>query len=68
MTEAQKMIAYLKEIGVSKYRIAKEISLSKGTLGNWDSGKTAPDPDKLAKLKRFYESEKTKKNEVDYEI
>lgn len=64
MTEAQNIIAHLKKMGVTKYKIAKNINLSKGTLANWDSGKTIPDPDKLAKLKNFYDNiNKTKKGE-----
>lgn len=53
--KASIILEALKKKGFTKYKTHKETNISQATLGNWEKGKTNPDPDKLEKLKKYYE-------------
>jgi transcriptional regulator with XRE-family HTH domain len=54
-TFTQKLVAARKDTGFTQKEIARELNIPRSTLANYETGRTQPDLETLAKLADFYE-------------
>ena len=54
-TFKQKLIAARNNTGFTQHEVAKELNIPRSTLANYETGRTKPDLETLAKLADFYE-------------
>lgn len=54
MTLGEKIEFYRKDMNMSQEELAKKICVAKGTVSNWESGKSVPDGDKLIELSKLF--------------
>jgi len=54
MTTNEKIFKLLKEKGVTQYRLAKDLDISDGLVGDWKRGKSSPTSERLVKLAIYF--------------
>jgi len=55
MTINEKIFKLIEEKGITPYRLAKDIGVSMGHIGDWKSGRSSPTSERVVKLAKYFE-------------
>jgi len=51
----EKIFKLIEEKGITPYRLAKDIGVSMGHIGDWKRGRSSPTSDRLVKIAQYFE-------------
>ena len=54
MTINEKIFKLIEENGITPYRLAKDIGVSMGHIGDWKRGRSSPTSERLVKLAKYF--------------
>jgi len=54
MTINEKIFKLIEDKGITSYRLAKEIGVSMGHIGDWKSGRSSPTSERVVKIAKYF--------------